>query len=86
LLTESKCRNVSQIEALLAHPYVVTKKLQTEDSTPGTFPWELKNIIFHLSKAGRFISEGTVSSIKKREGLLLENKILLAADNIDPMN
>jgi hypothetical protein len=30
--------------------------------------------------------EGIVSSMKKRGGLLLENKILLAAVYIDPMN
>jgi hypothetical protein len=86
LLTESQWRNVSQLDPVLAHPSAVTKRLQAKDSTPGTFLWEWINLIFHLSKAGEFISEGTVSSMKKRAGLLLENKILLAAVYIDPMN
>jgi hypothetical protein len=86
LLTESQWRNVSQLEAVLSHPSAVTKKLQAEDSTPGTFLLEWKNLIFYLSKAGGLISGGIVSSVKKRAGLLLENKILLAAVYIDPMN
>jgi hypothetical protein len=57
LLTESQWRNFSQLEAVLAHRSAVTKKLQAEDLTPGTFLWEWKNLIFHLSKAGGFISE-----------------------------
>jgi hypothetical protein len=77
----SQWRNVSQLEAMLAHPSAVTKKLQAEDSTPGTFLWEWKNLIFHLSKAGGLISEGNVSSMKKREGLLLENNGITSADN-----
>jgi hypothetical protein len=40
LLTESQWRNVSSLEAVLVHPSAVTKKLQAEDSTPGTFLWE----------------------------------------------
>jgi hypothetical protein len=79
LLTERQWRNISQLEAVLALPSAVTKKLQAEDSTPGTFQREWKILIFYLSKAGGLISGGVVSSMKKREGLLLENKILLAA-------
>jgi hypothetical protein len=71
LLTESQWRNVPQLDPVLAHPCAVTKKLQAKDSTPGTFLWEWINLIFHLPKAGGFISEGPVSSTKKREGLLL---------------
>jgi hypothetical protein len=71
---------------VLAHPCAATKKLQAEDLTPGTFLWEWKNLIFHLPKGAGLISEEIVSSMKKREGLLLENMILLAAVYIDPMN
>jgi hypothetical protein len=66
LLTESQWRNVSQLEAVLAHPSAVAKKLQAENSTPGTFLWEWKNLIFYLSRAGGLISEGIVFSVKKR--------------------
>ena len=85
-LTESQWREASQLEALLSHPYAVTKKLQEEDLTLSTFLWEWKKLIFNLSKAEGLIAEGIVSSMKKREGLLLENEILLAAVYIDPMN
>lgn len=73
---------VSQSEALLAHPHAITKKLQAED--PGTFLWEWKHLIFHLSKAGGLIAEGIVLSMKK--SLLLEHQILLAAVYVDAMN
>ncbi|KAG7158718.1 Kynurenine/alpha-aminoadipate aminotransferase-like 2 [Homarus americanus] len=39
-----------------------------------------------LNKSGGLIAEGIVSSMKRRENVLLDNKILLAAVYLDPMN
>ncbi|GFG35770.1 hypothetical protein Cfor_03940, partial [Coptotermes formosanus] len=55
---------------LLRRPYTTTKRLQTEDLTP----------------VGGLTADGIVASMKKREALLLENKILLAAIYVDPVH
>jgi hypothetical protein len=75
-LRERQWTEVTELEGLLCCPYTVTKKLQAEDLTPGTFLKEWKNLIFRLSQAGGQIADGIVASMKKREALLLENKII----------
>lgn len=85
-LTECEWTQLIELEALLHHPFTVTKKFQAEDLTPGEFLLAWKEIIFRLTQTGGVLAQGIVSSMKKREVLLLENTILLAAVYIDPMN
>ena len=42
--------------------------------------------MFKLSKIGGLISDGIVTSMRYREKVLLQNKVLLAAIYVDPMN
>ncbi|KAG2468011.1 CENPJ protein, partial [Polypterus senegalus] len=60
--------------------------LQYEDLTPGKFFWEWKSLTYYLNKSKGLIADGIASSMKKRESLLLDNQILLAAIYVDPMS
>ncbi|KAM4049182.1 LOW QUALITY PROTEIN: uncharacterized protein ACNLHF_006937, partial [Anomaloglossus baeobatrachus] len=85
-LNESQWTQVTELEKLLEHPFTVTKKLQAEDLTPGIFLKEWKNLMFCLSQRGGLIASGIATSMKRREELLLQNNILLAAVYVDPMH
>ncbi|XP_071057018.1 uncharacterized protein [Onthophagus taurus] len=76
---------IMELETLLRQPHIVTVQLQSADLTPGVFLKEWKNLIFNLSKIEGPIAEGIRSSMIRRESLLLDNDILLAAIYIDPM-
>jgi len=41
-LSEKECNDVLQLEAVLAFPFAVTKRLQAEELTAGTFLWSGK--------------------------------------------
>lgn len=83
-LTERQWNELSDLESLLATPFITTKNLQSEDLTGGRFLREWRNLIFVLSKKGGLIAEGIVSSMKKRENILLDNDLLLSSVYIDP--
>ncbi|KAM4018767.1 LOW QUALITY PROTEIN: uncharacterized protein ACNLHF_008010 [Anomaloglossus baeobatrachus] len=83
---ESQWNQVTELEKLLEHPFTVTKKLQAEDLTPGIFLKQWKNLMFHLSQRGGLIASGIATSMKRREELLLQNNILLAAVYVDPVH
>ncbi|KAM3934836.1 uncharacterized protein RB166_002224 [Leptodactylus fuscus] len=85
-LNESQWNQVTELEKLLEHPFTVIKRLQAEDLTPGIFLKEWKNLMFHLSQRGGLIASGIATSMKRREELLLQNNILLAAVYVDPMH
>ncbi|KAM4701935.1 LOW QUALITY PROTEIN: uncharacterized protein O3C94_002843 [Discoglossus pictus] len=84
-LTESQWTQTKELENLLSHPINVTKRLQCDDLTLGKFLLEWKSV-FCLNKNGGLIAEGIASSMMKRESLLLENELLLAAIYVDPMS
>ncbi|KAM5158321.1 LOW QUALITY PROTEIN: uncharacterized protein ACMZJ9_009610 [Mantella aurantiaca] len=85
-LTESQWTQTKELENLLSHPFNVTKRLQCDDLTPGKFLLEWKSLLYRLNKNGGLIAEGIASSMRKRESLLLENELLLAAIYVDPMS
>lgn len=85
-LTEYEWTQLTDLEALLRFPFSITKKFQAEDLTPGEFLLAWKELLYRLSQTGGLLAEGIVSSMKRREELLLGNTILLAAVYIDPMN
>lgn len=85
-LTESQWTQTKELENLLSHPFNVTKRLQCDDLTPGKFLLEWKSLLYRLNKNGGLIAEGIASSMMKRESLLLENELLLAAIHVDPMS
>nr|XP_022908982.1 uncharacterized protein LOC111420259 [Onthophagus taurus] len=85
VLTEDMWIQIMELETLLRQPHIVTVQLQSADLTPGVFLKEWKNLIFNLSKIEGPIAEGIRSSMIRRESLLLDNDILLAAIYIDPM-
>ncbi|XP_044134821.1 AP-4 complex subunit mu-1 isoform X1 [Bufo gargarizans] len=85
-LTESQWTQTKELENLLSHPFTVTKRLQCDDLTPGKFFLEWKSLLYRLNKNGGLIAEGIASSMMKRESLLLENELLLAAIYVDPMS
>lgn len=85
-LTETQWEQATTLENILYRPYILTKKLQTEDLTPGAFFFEWRNLIYQLSSNDDPISSAITSSMNKREQLLLQNEILVAAIYIDPMS
>ncbi|KAM3921449.1 uncharacterized protein RB166_010830 [Leptodactylus fuscus] len=85
-LNESQWNQVTELEKLLEHPFTVTKRLQAEDFTPGIFLKEWKNLMFRLSQRGGLIASGIATSMKRREELLLQNNVPLAAVYVDPMH
>ena len=64
---------------MLWYPYILTKKLQGEDLTSGMFLKEWRNLEFRMSQTGCLIAEKITNSMKRREALLLGNKVLLAS-------
>lgn len=85
-LTKRQWDQTEKLESVLSYPYVVTLKLQAEDLTPGTFLLEWKSLMHQLNKIEGSTADAIVSSMRKRENQLLQNKILLAAIYVDPMN
>ena len=70
---------LTEFEAFFCYPFSVTKKFQSEDLTPGTFFLTWRELLFRLNRTGGMIAEEILLSMKRREELLLENTILLAA-------
>ncbi|XP_023239226.1 uncharacterized protein LOC111637867 [Centruroides sculpturatus] len=86
LLTENQWKQTEKLESVLSYPYTVTLKLQAEDLTPGNFFLQWKTLMHQLDKTGGIVANAILSSMRKREIQLLDNKILLAAIYVDPMN
>lgn len=85
-LTEFQWKQAEELEALLLHPFLLTKKLQEQELTPGSFYKEWKNLVFRLSQTGGIIADGIKDSMLIREIKLLDNSVLLAAIYVDPMH
>ncbi|XP_039612247.1 uncharacterized protein LOC120531155 [Polypterus senegalus] len=85
-LTESQWAQIKELENLLSHPFTVTKRLQCDYLTRCKFFLEWKSLMYRLNKSGGLIADGIASSMMKRESLLLDNEILLAAIYVDPMS
>lgn len=73
-----------KLEEILRQPFLVTKKLQAEDLTPGTFYKEWKELIFKFSQDSNIISDAIKASMMRQEKILLDNRVLLAAIYVDP--
>ena len=69
-LTEDKWNSIEKLEVL----------------TSGMFLKEWRNLEFRMSQTGCLIAEGITNSTKRREALLLGNKVVLASIYIDPMH
>ena len=82
-MTESQWKQVEELETLLRLLYLVTKKLQVADLTPGLFYKQWKGLIFTLSKADCMIADAIKSSMMHREKIL---NLLLAAIYVDSMH
>nr|XP_039273925.1 uncharacterized protein LOC120347876 [Styela clava] len=84
-LTDLQWRQTHQLEELLREPYLVTKRLQAQDLTPGSFYKEWKNLIYKLSQSSSIIADAIKASMLRRAKCLLDNPVLLAAIYVDPM-
>ena len=84
-LTQQEWVKLTELEALLCYPFSVTKQFQSEDLTPGTFFLTWRELLFRCNRTGGMVAEEILSSMKRREELLFENTILLAAIYVDPM-
>ena len=76
---------VKSLKELLYYPYIVTKKLQCSNLTPGSFIKEWNMLIFRMTQIGGLIAEEIKDSMVRREAFLLDNDILLAAIYVDPL-
>ena len=75
-----------QVESLKKfYPFLVTKKLQCSNLTPGSFLKEWKMLIFRLNQNGGPLAEEIRDSMVQRESILFDNDILLAAIYVDSM-
>jgi len=83
-LTDQQWKQVQEIESLLQHLYAVTKNLQSNDLTPGSFFKQWKMILFRLSQTDGSLARDVLQSMQRREQLLLQNKILVAGIYVDP--
>jgi hypothetical protein len=86
-LTAPQWRQAQELkDEIMKKGFIVTKKLQLEDLTPGYFfrKWSgLRNV---LQVNGSLIAERIVESMKKREKELLGNSFFLAAVYMDVHN
>ena len=85
LLSDDQWNEVKQLEGLLCHPFLTTKKLQAADLTPGSFFKEWKKLIFKFSQIGDILADAMRTSMECREKALLDSNVLLAAVYVDPM-
>jgi len=85
-LTAPQWRQAQQLKDLLKKSFEVTKKLQLDDLTPGYFyrKWIGLRNVFQVQ--GSLIAEDILSSMKMREGDLLNNPFFLAAVYMDPFH
>ena len=84
-LTQQEWVKLTELEALLCYPFSFTKKLQSEYLTPGIFFLTWRELLFRLNRDRGMIAKEILLSMKRREELLLENTILLAAIYVNPM-
>ena len=84
-LSNAHWNEVKQLEGLIRHPFLTTKKLQAGDLTLGSFFKEQKKLIFKFSQIGGILADAMRTSMDCRKKILLDNYTLLAAVYIDPM-
>ena len=84
-LSDAQGNEVKQLEGLLRHPFLTTKKLQAANLTPGSFFKEWKKLIFKFSQIGDILTDAMRISMECREKVLLDNNVLLAAVYVDPI-
>jgi hypothetical protein len=85
-LTAPQWRQAQDLKFLLKKGYLVTKKLQLEDLTPGYFFRKWTGLRDFLQVNGSIIAEKIMESMKKREKELLGNSFFLAAVYMDVHN
>ena len=84
-LSDAQWNEVKQLEGLLHHPFLTTKKLQAANLTPGSFFKEWKKLIFKFSQIGGILTDAMRTSLERHEKVLLDHNVLLAAVYVDPM-
>ena len=84
-LSDAQWNEVKQLEGLLRHPFLATKKLQAANLTPESFFKEWKKLIFTFSQIGGILADAMRTSMEHHEKVLLDNNVLLAAVYVDPM-
>ena len=71
-LPDTQWNEVKQLEGLLRHPFLTTKKLQAADLTPGSLFKEWKKLIFKFSQIGGILADATRTSMECCEKVLLD--------------
>ena len=83
-MSEAQWNHVKDLEALLRHPFLTTKKLQAADLTPGAFFKEWKKLLFKFFQTGSMLADAIKPFMERREKVLFPNDVLLAAVYVDP--
>ena len=78
-LSDAQWNEVKQLEGLLRHPFLTTKKLQAANLIPGSFFKEWKKLIFKFSQIGDILANAMRKSMKCYGKVLLDNNVLLAS-------
>jgi len=83
-LTTKQWEQAEELKNLLEKAFIVTKKLQLDDLTPGYFYRKWTGLKLVLKHNGGMITQSILASMKKRETELLSNDVILAAILVDP--
>ena len=84
-LSDAQWNEVKQLDGLLSHPFLTTKKLQAAYLTPGSFFKECKKLIFKFSQIGGILADAMRTSMECHKNVLLDSNMLLAAVYVDPI-
>ena len=85
-MSDAHWEQVENLKEILSYPFLVTKKLQCSNLTPGLFLKEWKMLIFRLIQNGGPLAEEIRDSMVRQESILFDNDILLAAIDNDNDN
>ena len=84
-MSDADWKEVKQLEGLLRHPFLTTKKLQAGNLTTGSFFKEWKKLIFKFSQIGGILADAMRTPMECCKKILLDNNVPLAAVYVDPM-
>jgi hypothetical protein len=85
-LTTSQWVQTQELRDMLYKCYLVTKKFQLEDLTPGYFFRKWTGLVLVLEDHGGLIASEIVESMRRRETELFGNSVFLAAVLVDVFN
>jgi hypothetical protein len=85
-LTKSQWQQIQELRDMLYKCFLVTKKMQLEDLTPGYFFRKWTGLVLVVEDHGGLIATKIMESMKRREAELFGSSVFLAAVLADVFN